>query len=552
MSISDCKVLDEQISAKGVCAEPGDRLTRTAAENKAIFDRLVKDVVAKSMNDLVEALESETAASELGAEDPMNSGSKTVQQILNAFKQYVDELKAENIAALMLDGETKSTVQGVINEIAQKLEQQIGTEQLENKAVTTDKIAEGSVTLEKLAEKVIEKMNEAEAFAKGTADGISVPERTEDNARYYKEKAETSKEFAEAAKEDAESALAETRIACGNAQDAASSAGKFSTEALTAKSEAEAARDRAEAYARGAVNSVPVVEGEPGFKDNAKYYKDEAEKIHKQLLTDLNAHRYDAFPTTTLLGKFAAYTDLGAGDIPLARLIVKRDYRGNHHTSVTVRRVGKNLFNPSLDEFAVGRRINKDGSTSDDSTVAHSKNYTPVLPNTDYVFSGRVNSSAKRTYVAFYDSQRKFLSRYDPGYTGPCHFKTPGDCHFIRYNARSNTNFYKEVQLEMGTVATDFEAYSAEDFTLRFVQNGEWRTVDYAEADLLAGTVGSVKLDAPLDVRTMRGANYFYVLNGTREEDIDGDVNTLDAELRIDQSLIYEKLKTAIVAAGSI
>lgn len=50
------KITDAEISAKGVVAAP-DVLNGTAAENKATFDRLVRELVAVCFNDLVDQLE---------------------------------------------------------------------------------------------------------------------------------------------------------------------------------------------------------------------------------------------------------------------------------------------------------------------------------------------------------------------------------------------------------------------------------------------------------------------------------------------------------------
>ncbi|MBQ3072664.1 MAG: hypothetical protein IJD20_05180 [Oscillospiraceae bacterium] len=315
------------------------------------------------------------------------------------------------------------------------------------------------------------------------------------------------------------------------------------------KAAAESAQKQAESAQKGATSAQLAAETAQSVAKTA------AQDVVK-LLDDITAHRYDAFATDTQSGNLVVYTAVGSDGIPLKELVTRRAQSGAAFQKLTIRHLSKNLFNPSLDEFAVGRRINKDGSTSNDSTVAHSKNYTPVLPNTDYVFSGRVNSSAKTTFIAFYDKQKNFLYRYDPGHTGPCHFKTPGDCHFIRYNARSNTNFYKEVQLEVGSVASAFEAYDAEDYVLSFKNSsGGKYFADVKDLDVLTGTGISYSGDTfcfdPPKVTTKLGSNYFFVVEGSGEDDSPDKVATLDATLRLDPTLVYEKLKAAVVAAGS-
>ncbi|MBE6070213.1 MAG: hypothetical protein E7211_21355 [Clostridium lundense] len=55
---SDFKITDNDIAQKGVVAAP-DKLTGTAAQNKAIFDRLVSEVVKAKYNDMLTALETD-------------------------------------------------------------------------------------------------------------------------------------------------------------------------------------------------------------------------------------------------------------------------------------------------------------------------------------------------------------------------------------------------------------------------------------------------------------------------------------------------------------
>lgn len=56
MSLQEYKITDAQIAQKGVVAAP-DRMTGTAAQNKAVFDRLIREAVKEAFNGLIEALE---------------------------------------------------------------------------------------------------------------------------------------------------------------------------------------------------------------------------------------------------------------------------------------------------------------------------------------------------------------------------------------------------------------------------------------------------------------------------------------------------------------
>lgn len=57
-SLSDFKITDSDIAQKGVVAAP-DKLTGTAAQNKAIFDRLIREVVKARYNEMLTALETD-------------------------------------------------------------------------------------------------------------------------------------------------------------------------------------------------------------------------------------------------------------------------------------------------------------------------------------------------------------------------------------------------------------------------------------------------------------------------------------------------------------
>lgn len=85
------KITDAQMDAKGVCAAP-DILNGTAAQNKAVFDRLVRDLIAVYYNSLVDQL---TA---LGVET-------TVQLPTAAGMKYI-RLNADKVLETSTDGKT--------------------------------------------------------------------------------------------------------------------------------------------------------------------------------------------------------------------------------------------------------------------------------------------------------------------------------------------------------------------------------------------------------------------------------------------------------------
>lgn len=64
MKYENLKIQPSEISANGVVSAP-DRLSGTAAENKAVFDRLIKNVVAEKFNSFVEQVMAEIESIEV-------------------------------------------------------------------------------------------------------------------------------------------------------------------------------------------------------------------------------------------------------------------------------------------------------------------------------------------------------------------------------------------------------------------------------------------------------------------------------------------------------
>ena len=67
MSIADKKVTQTQLITYGVVSQP-DVLQGTAAENKAVFDRLIREIVGSSLNPVIEELAGGTGAQTIGAQ----------------------------------------------------------------------------------------------------------------------------------------------------------------------------------------------------------------------------------------------------------------------------------------------------------------------------------------------------------------------------------------------------------------------------------------------------------------------------------------------------
>ena len=131
MALIDSKITDAEIAAAGVQSQP-NKLTGTAAQNKAVFDALVKNLVKGKLNDLIDALTGAGAAGQIGVDTISGLTVSTVQEALQAIVEAMADITQGSVA----DGS-------------------ISTAKLAALAVTTAKLAAGAVTAEKLAERAV-------------------------------------------------------------------------------------------------------------------------------------------------------------------------------------------------------------------------------------------------------------------------------------------------------------------------------------------------------------------------------------------------------------
>lgn len=95
MAIKDRKITEAGIAAHGVVSAP-DRLTGTAAENKKIFDKLVRNVVAECVNGLIDELssteEGSSGAEQIGICEVKGLKGGNIREMLESLKKGMDEL----------------------------------------------------------------------------------------------------------------------------------------------------------------------------------------------------------------------------------------------------------------------------------------------------------------------------------------------------------------------------------------------------------------------------------------------------------------------------
>ena len=94
MALKDRKITEAGIAQHGVVSAP-DRLTGTAAENKKVFDKLVRNVVAEQVNGLVDDLSAKTAGasgiSQLGMTPIAGLNAANAQVALEELKNWLEQ-----------------------------------------------------------------------------------------------------------------------------------------------------------------------------------------------------------------------------------------------------------------------------------------------------------------------------------------------------------------------------------------------------------------------------------------------------------------------------
>jgi len=110
MSLTSYKLTEDAIARKGVIAAP-DKLVGTAAQNKAVFDRLIREALRELFNGLIDALASGEGASEIGMTAVAGLAGGDVQTALGSLKTLLDAKSnsADTTAALSLKSDKAVT-----------------------------------------------------------------------------------------------------------------------------------------------------------------------------------------------------------------------------------------------------------------------------------------------------------------------------------------------------------------------------------------------------------------------------------------------------------
>ena len=96
MSLSDYKLTDAEVARNGVVAAP-DKLTGTAAQNKALFDRLIRETVKVLYNGLIDELSGNGGAENIGVDGIEGLTAQNVQHALAELAAKLFSLDASDV-----------------------------------------------------------------------------------------------------------------------------------------------------------------------------------------------------------------------------------------------------------------------------------------------------------------------------------------------------------------------------------------------------------------------------------------------------------------------
>lgn len=376
--------------------------------------------------------------------------------------------------------------------------------------------------------------------------------------------ARSARDEAQTAQAAAETAQAAAETAQGKAEDAQEAA-------ETAQGKAEDAQSAAESAQTAAETAQGLAEDAQGAAESAQTAAETAQAAAEAAAAEAAANKYAAFATEGVSSATRFRTILGADGIPTKTALVTQT-AGDVPMDWTLRRSGKNQFDAATVTFKKGYNISTTGAEAANSAYAYTLPLIPVIPGARYVASGFRDRATDTSLLAgtyctmcYYDSTGTFRARYglyganqNPVFTTPsiaagddydccfvrfyCSVGLVGDDNKIAKRAFIDPAWYDvEIQFEIvdNPEATAADATAYEPFSC----------VDYA--------VPIAALDTPTApteaVTTALGVNVFSLFP-TSLPAVGSSISaaaTMDLRARLDPTLVYNYLKTAIVAAGT-
>lgn len=284
MSLTNHRITDAAIERSGVVAAP-DRLTGTAAQNKMVFDRLIREAVRSAYNGLIDELASAAGAGDIGASAIDGVVGGDVQTVLGSLKTILDTKPsgADMTAALSLKSD-KSVTDAHIKSVSFNAQTGVFTFTRENG---------GFVTVDTALEKVATNWRydpQTQSLALTLIDGTT---QTVPLSAFI-----TETEFADSAQlafsvsnhcvtatvkagSITDTMLSSALIAqldalVSDAADSAVAAAQSQNAAASAASAASGSALDSEAWAVGERSGIAVDSTDPAYRNSAKYWAESA------------------------------------------------------------------------------------------------------------------------------------------------------------------------------------------------------------------------------------------------------------------------------------
>lgn len=277
MSIRDYKITDAQFSEKGVIAAP-DTLTGTAAENKGVFDRFAREIIAPQFNAIVdEFADMEESANSWSAKEAQRVQQENARQSAEQGRVSAEETRVQSEAARVSAESQRAAAESARSaaETARaNAENKRDTAEKSRAAAESGRVSAESARVTAESQRTnaesVRAQNESARISAETgradaeADRVSAEdtrianEAARKSAETDRASAETVRESGENARKSAEKSRADAETARANAEstrqtseNARVSAEQSRADAETARQTAEAARNVWEEYSAG-------------------------------------------------------------------------------------------------------------------------------------------------------------------------------------------------------------------------------------------------------------------------------------------------------------
>lgn len=156
----------------------------------------------------------------------------------------------------------------------------------------------------------------------------------------------------------------------------------------------------------------------------------------------------------------------GSGVAYFKSLFPKDYYDYNAGQLMSVKALSHKMvgFNQWDEEWELGS-IDASGEPVPSAVSIRSKNFTQVIPNTDYFFK---NYATKDHVICYYDSNKNFISRWVTNALKHT-FSTPSNCHFIKIRVDDTTTYTSGICINLhwdGERDGEYEAYEEHIYPL--------------------------------------------------------------------------------------